>query len=49
MSIAPGVPLGKDLIRVAVTSAHTKEQLDSFGDALVAAIKRLGIKTTAQG
>jgi 8-amino-7-oxononanoate synthase len=48
MSIAPGVPLGKDLIRVAVTSAHTKEQLDSFGEALVAAIRRLGIKTAAR-
>lgn len=45
MSIAPGVPLGKDLIRVAVTSAHTKEQLDRFGEALVAATKRLGIRT----
>jgi 8-amino-7-oxononanoate synthase len=45
MSIAPGVPLGKDLIRVAVTSAHTKEQLNNFGQALVAATKRLGIKT----
>jgi 8-amino-7-oxononanoate synthase len=48
MSIAPGVPLGKDLIRVAVTSMHTKEQLESFGEALVAAIKRLGIRTTAR-
>jgi 8-amino-7-oxononanoate synthase len=45
MSIAPGVPLGKDLVRVAVTSAHTKEQLDRFGEALIAATKRLGIPT----
>jgi 8-amino-7-oxononanoate synthase len=45
MSIAPGVPLGKDLVRVAVTSAHTKEQLDQFGEVLKAAVKRFGIRT----
>jgi 8-amino-7-oxononanoate synthase len=44
MSIAPGTPLGKDLIRVGLTSAHTTEQLDRFGDALKAAMKKAGVK-----
>ena len=44
MSIAPGVPPGKDLIRVAVTSLHTTEQLDRFGKALKVAMKRAGLK-----
>jgi 8-amino-7-oxononanoate synthase len=44
MSIAPGVPPGKDLIRTAVTALHTTEQLDRFGDALKAAMKRAGVK-----
>lgn len=44
MSIAPGVPPGKDLIRSAVTSLHTKEQLDRFGEALKTAMKRAGLK-----
>ncbi len=44
MSIAPGVPPGKDLIRVAVTSLHTKEQLDRFGEALKVAMKKAGLK-----
>jgi len=43
MSVAPGVPAGKDLIRVAVTSAHTKAQLDQFGESLALALKRVGI------
>lgn len=46
MSISPGVPVGKDLIRTAVSAFHTKEHLDQFGDALASAIKRVGIKTT---
>ena len=44
ISIAPGVPAGKDLIRSAVTSLHTKEQLDRFGEALRAAMKKAGLK-----
>jgi 8-amino-7-oxononanoate synthase len=44
MSIAPGVPPGKDMIRSAVTSLHTTEQLDRFGEALKVAIKRAGLK-----
>jgi 8-amino-7-oxononanoate synthase len=44
LSTAPAVPPGKDLIRVAVTSQHTVEQLDRFGDALKTAMKRAGLK-----
>ena len=44
MSIAPGVPAGKDLIRTAVSSLHTKEMLDRFGDALKVALKKAGFK-----
>ena len=44
MSIPPGVPPGKDLIRVAVTALHTPEQLDRFGDALKIAMKKAGVR-----
>ena len=44
MSISPGVPVGKDLIRTAVSSLHTTEILDRFGDALKVAIKKAGYK-----
>ena len=44
MSIAPGVPPGKDLIRTAVTSLHTREQLDRFGEAIKLGMKRAGLK-----
>jgi len=44
MSIAPGVPPGKDMIRAAVTSQHTTEQLDRFGDAIKEGMKRVGLK-----
>ncbi len=47
MSISPGVPVGKDLIRTAVSSLHTKEMLDRFGDALKVAIKKAGFKPHA--
>jgi 8-amino-7-oxononanoate synthase len=47
MSITPAVPPGKDLIRIGLTSAHTTEQLDRFGDALKAAMKRAGLKAKA--
>lgn len=49
MSISPGVPVGKDLIRTAISSHHTKEQLDQFGEALKAAVKRVGVKTNPVG
>ncbi len=44
ISIPPGVPPGKDLIRVAVTALHTTAQLDRFGEALKAGMKRAGLK-----
>ena len=44
MSIAPGVPPGKDMLRVAMTSLHTTEQLDRFGEALKVAMKKAGVK-----
>ena len=44
MSIAPGVPPGKDLIRAAATALHTREQLDRFGEALKLAMKKAGLK-----
>jgi 8-amino-7-oxononanoate synthase len=45
MSIAPGVPAGKDMIRTAVTSDFTKELMDRFGDALKVAMKKSGISS----
>ncbi len=47
MSISPGVPVGKDLIRTAVSALHTREMLDRFGDALKVAIKKVGFKPQA--
>ena len=47
MSISPGVPAGKDLIRTAVSSLHTREMLDRFGDALKVAMKRAGFRPRA--
>jgi 8-amino-7-oxononanoate synthase len=47
MSISPGVPAGKDMIRTAVSSLHTREQLDRFGDALKVAIKKSGYRPLA--
>jgi 8-amino-7-oxononanoate synthase len=47
MSISPGVPAGKDLIRTAVSALHTREMLDRFGDALKVAIKKAGFRPLA--
>jgi 8-amino-7-oxononanoate synthase len=44
MSIPPGVPAGKDLLRCAVTAMHTPENLDRFGEALKVAMKQAGVK-----
>ncbi len=41
MSIAPGVPAGKDLIRTAISSMHTDEQLERIADAMAYAVKKL--------
>ena len=47
MSISPGVPVGKDLLRCAVSSMHTREHLDRFGDALKVAMKKAGHRPVA--
>ena len=47
MSISPGVPAGKDLIRTGISSLHTREMLDRFGDALKVAIKKAGFRPQA--
>mgnify|MGYP003337512472 FL=1 len=41
MSIAPGVPVGKDLIRTAVSAMHTDEQLERIGEAMAYAARKL--------
>ena len=41
MSIAPGVPAGKDLIRTAISAMHTDEQLEQIADAMAYAVKKL--------
>ncbi len=41
MSIAPGVPAGKDLIRTAISAMHTDEQLEKIADAMAYAMKKL--------
>lgn len=40
ISIAPAVPVGKDLIRTAISAAHTDEQIDRIGEAMAYAIKK---------
>jgi 7-keto-8-aminopelargonate synthetase-like enzyme len=42
MAISPGVPAGKDLIRTAMTSLHTREQIDRFLEALKKALEKHG-------
>jgi 8-amino-7-oxononanoate synthase len=41
MSIAPGVPAGKDLIRTAISALHTDEQLEKIGEAMAYAVKKM--------
>jgi 7-keto-8-aminopelargonate synthetase-like enzyme len=41
MSIAPAVPIGKDLIRTAISAMHTDEQLEKIADAMAYAVKKL--------
>ena len=41
ISIAPGVPPGKDLIRTAISAAHTDEDLDKIEDALTYAKSKI--------
>ncbi len=47
ISIPPGVPIGKEMIRCAVSALHTTEQLDRFGDALKVAMKQAGVQPKA--
>jgi len=35
------VPVGKDLVRTAISAQHTDEQLDKIADAMAYAVKRL--------
>ncbi len=41
ISIAPGVPPGKDLIRTAISGAHTDEDLDRIEEAIRYAVTRI--------
>ncbi len=41
MSIAPGVPPGKDMVRTAVSARHTDEELDRVAEAMEYAAKRI--------
>jgi 8-amino-7-oxononanoate synthase len=41
ISIAPGVPAGKDLVRTAISALHTEEQLEKIAAAMAFAVKTL--------
>lgn len=41
ISIAPGVPPGKDLVRTAVSARHTDEDLERIGEAIAFAARKL--------
>ncbi len=41
LSIAPAVPVGKDLVRTAISAMHTDEQLEKIADAMAYAVKKL--------
>lgn len=41
ISIAPGVPPGKDLVRTAISASHTEEDLDQIAEALAYAKSKL--------
>jgi 8-amino-7-oxononanoate synthase len=40
MSIAPAVPIGKDLIRTAISAGHSDEQIERIGEAFAYAKKK---------
>lgn len=42
MSIAPAVPVGKDLVRTAISAMHTDEQLEQIAEAMAYAVKKVG-------
>jgi 8-amino-7-oxononanoate synthase len=41
MSIAPGVPPGKDLVRTAISALHSDEDFDRIAEAMAYAVKKL--------
>ena len=41
ISIAPGVPPGKDLIRTAISASHTEEDLDRIEEAMIYAKSKI--------
>ena len=41
ISIAPGVPPGKDLIRTAISASHSEEDLDRIEEAMVYAKSKI--------
>ncbi len=41
MSIAPGVPPGKDLVRTSISARHTDEDLEKIGEAVAYAARKL--------
>jgi len=41
MSVAPGVPPGKDLVRTAISARHSDEDLDKVGEAIAFAARNL--------
>ena len=41
LSISPGVPVGKDLVRTAISAMHTDEQLEKIAEAMAYAVKKL--------
>ena len=47
LSTSPGVPAGKDLIRTAVSSLHTREELERFAQALKIACRKTGVPLKA--
>ncbi|MEI6712952.1 MAG: pyridoxal phosphate-dependent aminotransferase family protein [Verrucomicrobiota bacterium] len=44
ISVPPGVPIGKEMLRCAISALHTTEQLDRFGEALKVAMKKAGVR-----
>ena len=40
ISVAPGVPPGKDLIRTAVSARHSEEDFEQIAEALQHAVKQ---------
>jgi 7-keto-8-aminopelargonate synthetase-like enzyme len=41
LSIAPAVPVGKDLVRTAISAMHTEEDFERIAEAMAYAVKKL--------